>query len=241
MERVILGGVDLSESFAVVNVKRPMPYCTPELEHVPGSDGYALKSADFLPGLVQFDLIAREADEDERREMAGYIASVLYSKEPVKVEFASDNGRYYMAVPSGEVGFEEHIRCGKATVAFQPLHSAMYGDEHTAIVPSGGSVTFEVGGTYKAAPVITASAVRDGKSLVWGLRLDEGDYIHIATGSSQKRLIAVDCGKRTMTLSGNATIPTLDSDWLELEPGEHTLRMDNGTGAATVTWRERWL
>ena len=34
---------------------------------------------------------------------------------------------------------------------------------------------------------------------------------------------------------------TTDSDWLVLEPGTHTLAIDNGTGAATVTFVERWL
>ena len=102
-------------------------------------------------------------------------------------------------------------------------------------------MTFNVDGTYKAAPVITANATRNASSLVWGLRLDEGDYLHIATGSASARPITANCGERTLSVNGSVAIPTLDSDWLELEPGVHTLRMDNGTGAATVTWRDRWL
>ena len=34
---------------------------------------------------------------------------------------------------------------------------------------------------------------------------------------------------------------TLDSDWPVLSPGPHTVRMDEGTGTATLTWQERSL
>jgi hypothetical protein len=116
-----------------------------------------------------------------------------------------------------------------------------YGAARTVTVPSGGSVEFNVGGTYKTMPRITANAARDSSSLVWGLRLDGGDFVHVATGSNAVKSVLIDCAERICTVAGAVALPTLDSDWLELEPGTHTLAMDNGTGAATVVFTERWL
>ena len=40
--------------------------------------------------------------------------------------------------------------------------------------------------------------------------------------------------------NGSVTLLRPEADWLVLEPGTHTLAM-TGTGAATVTFEERWL
>ena len=111
----------------------------------------------------------------------------------------------------------------------------------TLTVPSGGSISFNVGGTYRARPRITASAVRDSSSQVWGLKLDNADFVHVVTGSASARSVDIDCDGRTCIVNSSTSMITLDSDWLELAPGTHTLVMDKGTGAATVKYRERWL
>ena len=136
---------------------------------------------------------------------------------------------------------ESYTNADSVVVNFQLVEAAAYGDTVTKTVPSGGSLTFTVGGTYPTKPRITASASRDGSSQVWGLRLDSGDFLHVATGSASPRNIVLDCESRTLTIAGAVALPTLDSDWFELPPGTHTLTMDKGTGAATVTYRERWL
>lgn len=241
MEQLVLDGVDLSDSYEVVGIKRPMPSTVPSLENVPGLDGYAFAGAELQPQPIQFTLVSKAMGYAERRRDMRQLAAVLCMEEPVRVYFGNDEGLYYEAIVSEPPDFQEFVTFGALTVTMQPLHAAMYGDTHTLTVPSGGSITFNVRGTYPAKPAISVTAVRDPSSLVWGLRLDEGDFIHVATGNAAGRKVAIDCGARILTVSGNAALPTLDSDWLELEPGQHTLTMDNGTGDATVTWQDRWL
>ena len=147
----------------------------------------------------------------------------------------------YLAIPDGAVDLSRHIDGEDFTLTFLLVDPVAYGMERTVTVPSGGSVTFMVEGTHPTYPKITANAVRNSTSLVWGLKLDEVDFIHVATGNASARSVALDCKERTCVVNSSVSLPTLDSDWLEFTPGKHTLRMDNGTGAATVTFVERWL
>jgi hypothetical protein len=118
-----------------------------------------------------------------------------------------------------------------------------YGDEHSVTIPSGGSVEFEVGGTLPAVGigVVAASAVRNSSSGVWGVRFDEGDFMHVALPSSSSRKVEIDADNRTVKVANATDMITLDSSWPKLEPGSHVARMDQGTGAATLTWIERYL
>ena len=115
----------------------------------------------------------------------------------------------------------------------------MYGDTHTVTVPSAGSVSFIVKGSYPTAPTIHAQSANVSSSTVWGLRLDETDFIHVQLSEASE--VAIDCDKRTCLVGSDVKLPTLDSDWIHLTNGHHTLRNDQGTGACTVTWTERWL
>lgn len=203
-------------------------------------DGRAVKGVKKDAGTVSFTVVV-EGTAHERRDKLSTLGMWLDVDGPRRLVLPDTPDRYYMAVPEGRIDLKRFYAAESGMLSFTVVEPAAYGDEHSVTVPSGGSVIFNVDGTYRAAPVITANAVRSSSSLVWGLRLDEGDYLHIATGSASARAIVADCGERTMSVNGSVAIPTLDSDWLELEPGVHTLRMDNGTGAATVTWRDRWL
>ena len=188
---------------------------------------------------VAFTLVV-EGSASERRDKLSTLGAWLDVDEPKPLVLPDTPDRYYMAVPDGSLDLNRAIGAEYAQITFLVNEPDSYGKMRTVTVPSGGSVTFIVGGTAKTYPRITANAVRSASSQVWGIKLDESDYVHIATGAAAARAVVIDCEKRTATISGSVTIPTLDSDWLELKPGEHTLRMDNGTGAATVTFIERW-
>ena len=178
----------------------------------------------------------------ERRLALSTLGEWLAVDEPKWLELPDMPGWRYKALPDGDISPTRHLDGEAFELSFMLVDPIAYGAQREITVPSGGSVEFVVGGTYPAKPAITAaSAVRDSSSQVWGVRLDEGDFVHVATGSASARGVAIDCGERTCAVNGSATLPTLDSDWLELSPGKHTLRMDKGTGAATVTFAERWL
>lgn len=212
---------------------------TPELRETSGN-GSLFIGKRIAAGEVTIKC-AIAGDATTRRTSLSNLAKVLNVDEPKKLVLPDSPSWYYLAVPSSGLSLERHIDGELFDLTFSLVDPVAYGTERTVTVPSGGSVTFTVDGTSSAYPYITSTATRNSTSLVWGLSLDSTEHVHIETGSSSSRSIVLDCLNRTLTVAGAAKIPTLDSDWLELSPGSHTLTMDNGTGSATVKYRERWL
>ena len=203
-------------------------------------DGAVVSDVLMAPATVAFTVVVT-GEAGERRDKLSTLAMWLNVDEPKQLVLPDTPGRYYMAIPDGELKLTRCVDGEIGQLTFTITEPASYGPEREVTVPSGGSVTFVVDGTYPTAPVITAAAVRDNSSQVWGLKLDNADFVHIATGNASARNIVLDCGARTLTVQTAVALPTLDSDWLVFEPGEHTLVMDKGTGAATVKYRERWI
>lgn len=186
--------------------------------------------------------IAAQGSASERRLALSTLGSWLDVDEPKKLVLPDTPTWYYLAIPDGSLDLKRAIKAESTVITFTLTDPIAYDStEKTVTVPSGGSVSVNIGGTYPTRPTISATAVRNSTSLVWGVKLDNADFVHVATGSSSGRVTVIDCDARTVTVSSNPAILTLDSDWLELSPGTHTLTMDNGTGAATVKYRERWL
>lgn len=235
-------GVNLEDYVEVVAVEMPpIPRASADLREVSGMDGAAYFGNVLEP--LEIAVTARLSTDviDERdiqREWAR-LASMLRKDSPRPLKLTED--RYWNAVFTGQNNLDFTTYSATAQLTFTCPDPISYGVPESVTVPSGGSVEFEVGGTYPTMPRIEVSAVRDTSSGLWGVRLDDGDFLHVATGANAARKVKLDCADRTCIVNGNVALPTLDSDWLVLEPGTHTLANDLGTGAATVTWIERWL
>lgn len=130
---------------------------------------------------------------------------------------------------------------GEITMTFVVPDHSRTGDTSTVAIPSAGSATFTVSGTASPSLVISATAaVRDPESLVWGVRFDEGAFLHVKLPTSSETAATIDCSRRVVTVGGVTSMVTLDSDWPALSKGSHSVRMDKGTGAASMTLTERW-
>lgn len=208
---------------------------------VPGRDGSPFMGGQLIGGTVSVKVSVIRKTPAARREALSTLFMWLDVDEPKLLVMDDQPDIAYKAIPSGEMPITSYTNADSVTLNFKLIEAAAYGNTVTLTVPSGGSVTFNVDGTYPTKPTITADAVRDSSSLVWGLRLDDGDFLHVQTGAAAARSIVLDCENRTLTVQGAVALPTLDSDWFALTPGEHTITMDNGTGAATITYQERWL
>lgn len=242
MEHVIYDGVDLSARYITLAGDRPIASVDTTSNKVNGRDDYQFMGADLDPEPVEFYVMVFDRGIEGKRDAVRELAPILLVTHPVMLQFSSDNGLYYVGLPVGKPDFKEFVRSGQLKVKFQPLHAAMYGVERSVIVPSGGMVEFVVNGSYPTMPRIEAqSARRDGASNAWGLRLDDGRFLYVETGSDDEFSLEADCEARTLTVNGSAALPTLESDWLQLPPGSHTISNDQGTGQCTVTWVERWL
>ena len=239
-EMVYYNGYCISDFYQVAGVERPMASKTNVVEEMEGRDGIRIVGSSVSQNTAKVYLVVGGGSAD-RREAVRNLCSMIYSKEPAQLAFSSDNGLYYMATLDGEVPFTEHVRSGLWELSFVTEDPFLIGFERRVTVPSGGTATVFVHGTYPAPIRVSGTVQGAGANTLWGLRLDEGDYTRLRTGSTSDRAVVIDSDRRYASVAGALVLPTLDSDWLELAPGQHTIRNDVGTGASVVTWQERWL
>ena len=238
---MIFDGHDLNSLFVVSRPTFETFAPNRSFQDVLGRDGTVYMGGSLIGGNISVKLSVIRKTPAQRREDLSTLFMWLDVDEPKWLVMDDQPGISYKAIPSGDMPIDSFTNADSVVVNFRLLEAAAYGDTVTVTVPSGGSLTFTVDGTYPTKPTITANAARDGSSQVWGLKLDNGAFLHVATGSASARDVVLDCENRTLTIQGAVALPTLDSDWFELAPGTHTLTMDKGTGAATVTYKERWL
>lgn len=238
---MIFDGHDLNSLFVVSRPTFETFAPNRSFQDVLGRDGTVYMGGSLIGGNISVKLSVIRKTPAQRREDLSTLFMWLDVDEPKWLVMDDQPGISYKAIPSGDMPIDSFTNADSVVVNFRLLEAAAYGDTVTKTVPSGGSLTFTVDGTYPTKPTITANAARDGSSQVWGLKLDNGAFLHVATGSASARDVVLDCENRTLTIQGAVALPTLDSDWFELAPGTHTLVMDKGTGAATVTYKERWL
>ena len=239
--RVTFDGHDLTALARVSDLRTSVLARDVRCEDVDGRDGSVYTGASLSARRITLTLSLLGVDMEERRERARELAAILNVPEPRPLCLSVDGGRYYMAVPS--TGETTRIRpaADSFDVEFTVPDPVARGETRTVTVPSGGSVTFDVGGTYPTRPRISAAAAKNGSGGFWRLRLEDGSYLlaTIPSGVSSAPVVA-DCEARTLRVNNFVALLVPDADWLVLEPGTHTLEM-TGTGAATVTFEERWL
>ena len=240
MSELIYNGHDFSTLFAYGDPEITILDSRADVRDISGRNGSAFVGMTYGVATVAFT-IAALGDASERRAAFSTLGQWLMVDEPKALYLPDTPDRYYLAVPNGALDLTRAIRGEYAQLTFTLVDPVAYGSSKTASLPSGGSVSITVNGTAPTyLNVVANSAVRNSSSLVWGVRVDGVDYVHVATGSSSSRKVEIYSQDRICKLANALILPTLDSDWLVLAPGTHTLNMDNGTGAATLSWIERW-
>lgn len=241
--KTVCGGLVLEDLGIVVErVHDEPPSARAETLDVPGRNGTLLQEITYEPRTITLECRAFEKTWDGFELLRDKLVSHLMTGGEVKLILRTHPREYYMAYL---VGITEGDRIGGTGIGyleleFQATDPCRYGATHSVAVPSGGSVTFKVGGNQPAAiGVASDAAVRNSASTVWGVCFDEAGFVHVATGSSSARPVTIDSDARTVAVGQATAMLTLDSDWPKLAPGTHTARMDEGTGAATLTWTER--
>ena len=237
---LIFDGHDFSELFVYGDPQITILNAKPDTREVSGRNGAAFIGLTYDASTVAFT-IAAFGNAEARRNAFSQLGTWLMVDEPKPLYLPDTPDRYYLAVPDAGLDLTRGIGGEMAQVTFTLVDPVAYGYEKTATLPSGGSASINVNGTAPTyLNVVAASAVRNSSAQVWGVKVDNTDYIHVATGSSSSRKVEIYSEERICKVADALTLPTLDSDWLKLEPGIHTVAMDYGTGAATLSWVERW-
>ena len=230
----------LTRRFVAQDVERPIPPMAVRVESLDVADGSFPRGANLDPSNITLRLVATNVRGDARRTAERELAALLDAREPRKLVFSDDGGLYYMAQPSGSRVAEILPDAVSIAVEFYLPDPVMYGSTKTASLSTGAS-SITVGGTYPARCKVTSSNATKSSSNLWGVRLDNGKYMRVPHELGSAVNVTVDTEKRTARVNGSTSMITLDSDWLELSPGSHSVKIDQGGGAATLQWTERWL
>lgn len=238
-ETMTFNGNVISDYFQVADVQRPPVGRENVTTEVSGMDGALITGSAMPQATISVRLVMSDTDASGRREAIRQLMGMVHTTEPAKLEFATDNGLYYMAMLDGDVPLTEHVRSGLVELNFVTERPLLYGRSNmSTYVPSGGSATFTVGGTYKTRPVVEVSSAQ-GSGGLWGLRLDDGDVMRVSVSGT--RPVRIDCEERTVTVNDTLVPLNMAYDWFEFEPGQHTLRNDVGSGSCWVKWQEMWV
>ena len=230
---------DLTKLFRVELDSRTAASWEPSLVDVPGRNGAVFGGTKAQPVDVSMRLWSLAKTRVERQQDVRTLASWLAVDEPRPLYLGDEGGLWRMAIPAGTFDVSAYLNAESIPVTFRCLDPVLYGETEAVEVPSGGSVSFRVGGTAPTFPTVTADAAfEDGTAGYWQLWLDEQTHLDADTGAAATS-VSADCGRRVLLVGGLVQMLQTDADWLRLTPGTHTIRMV-GTGAASVEWVERW-
>lgn len=207
----------------------------------PSMDGTRYAGSRLKPATVALNIWATDLHAADRPGIVRDIMAHLAVDEPKMLRIAETAPNTLLAIPSGDIQAVLYPSAVMVPVSFLVVDPVAYGSSGSATIPSGSSVSFTVNGTYPTRPKITATSAKRGTGNVWKIALDGGDFVAVTLPTSASTAVEIDCATRAVKVGGAASMISLDSDWLELEPGQHTLSMAIGTGGASVTWAERWL
>lgn len=205
---------------------------------VPGRNGSIYTGQSMGQREIKVTLALLGDTPAERSDMARSIAQALTVDEPRPLCCSIENGLWHYAVPTSTADLKRNVGSNVYDVTFVAPDPIAYGEERSVEVPSGGTVTFEVGGTYPTMPTITAVGAAVG-SIRWRL-LHGSEYMDVSPYGNLT--VHIDCENRSLMVGTNAQMLPRTSDWFVFEPGENTVQMADGTAeSCTITWRERWL
>lgn len=238
---VTFNGQDLTASYHVSDLRTSLLPRRVESVNVPGMDGAHYTGAPLDVRTITLTLSAMGTDVGDRQDAGRTLAGILNVSEPKPLAISIDGGLYYMAMPASSGDAARFYNATQFEVDFTCFDPVAYGTERTVTVPSGSNVTFTVNGTYPTMPTISVPQATNGAQGFWRLSLEDGSYLiaTIPTGVQNAPIVA-DCANRVLKVNGNVVILQPEADWLVLTPGQHKLTMVGG-GAATVTYRERWV
>jgi hypothetical protein len=239
---VFFDGHRLNDLFGIGIIDAQPPSFEPNLLSRPR--GSMLRGRRYGDGSISVALVAKRGRGRSVECSTGELLSWLDVDGARMLTLPSDDGRRRLVVPTG-VSVDDPEWGDRLTVSFEQVDPYLYGETRTATMSSSAtSVTLSVGGTAPTRPTVTCQMAYGAPSSlrVWQLTDEDGDKVALVLPDGSTHAVTIDCAARSAAIDGAPTTITLESDWLELAPGEHTLRRTVGqVGSSTrISWVERW-
>lgn len=241
---LVYNGHDFGERFFCYSPKRLMPDVEVSNTVVSGRDGAYFKSRRLKPFDIECTLVMRDpkGDDEHMVEVLHEVSSVLLEEE-AKLYLPTDDERYYIATPSGTSSVDEFVTSARLRLKFRICDPFKHGDSRSVELTTS-SKSVEVGGTYRARPVVTAHP-DSGANLYRIKNVTTGEQVVLYPNKvdtsdtwNGTETIEIDMWRETAAVNGQQWPVSLSSDyWLM----SGTTSISANTGTTTVEWEEMWL
>ena len=237
-QTVTIGTNRLNDLFYVSEIDVGVPEFVPNLiDRIDGGayvNGMRVGTADITMRLVVLPNV------DVRRAVSTLL-SWLDVGTPQWMAISRDGGKRRRVVATGAPTIEDTEYEDVVVVELLQVDPYLYGDSRSVTVTSTYATTITVGGDAPTCPsIVSTNATRRASDDLWGVIVDGSTSALVKLPQPQQTAVSIDCDAHTATVGNDTAALTLDSDWPELAPGNHTLVIGAGGGTATVTWVERW-
>jgi phage-related protein len=240
-QTVIFDGHRINDLFRVGVIEVGLPSFEPTA--VDARRGSLVRGVRMGTSQIVVPLVAKRVRGHPTRESVSTLVSWLDVDGARFLELSGDDGLRRLVVPSGQPTVDEPEWGDVLTLAFEQVDPYLYGETKSMAWSSlNYTARLAVGGDAPTRPTIEGTLSTSAASGLWLARLDNATSLGVTIGRYDGHAVRIDCDARTVTLDGAHTTITLDSDWLELAPGAHTLAVVTGgiDDTALVTWTERW-
>lgn len=238
MPGLTFGGYDLSTDFVCGDPELSMYNAEPNILEPQSSNGAVFVGMRYGTSRVTVT-VAAEGTALERRNKFSELGGRLFVDEPKKLILPDAPDRYYMAVPDGGLEIQRAYGAEYATLTFMltdPIAAAVTESSESS---TNGNAYCTVGGTaptYIRFETVGTASGESGTNL-WGVQLGSiGDKFIVTMNDGAT---SVQANMETKKVTGGK-MPTLDSVWIRLEPGQTRVHRVKGSGEFTVYWRDRW-
>lgn len=166
------------------------------------------------------------------RSTADYQSILTWLSGDGEVIFANEPDKVYFAHITNEIRFTRDgnsLRTASIPFSVHP-HKGMFPPEKDISITDTG--TFYNPGTVASRPLITLTVTGTAT-----IDLDGNTMVFTATEDNAliPQEIAIDCDTELITCNGEIWDGSVDGDFLQIEPGNHTF-----TGTAIIKPRWRW-
>lgn len=234
---LIFNGVDLTPLLKVEAIRRPFippsKYLTNQ--SIKGYDRFYKRQLKSYT--IEADVRLIKSSRTNLKEVVESIRSVLYTKEPAKIQLRDEPSRYNIGICSAD-SIEYFLRTGFSTLEFYCFEPFLFSDTEKKANVGNSEITVENKGLHDAEPVITVTGATGNN-----IRIDNvttGEYILLLHNFVANDQIVFDCKKEEVKINNTERLKLLDyrSDFFVLKKGSNKLKCSNGS--AIIKYRERW-
>lgn len=232
----------------------------PEFKDMKSRNGSLFVGTKLGASTVEFTVCVT-GNASERRAKLSTLGLWLMVDEPKPLILPETPDRYYLAVPNGSFDMQRGYDGEYTQLKFTLADPIAYSIESHSVTSVNGVATLNVSGNTKTyftlanvdGQLITPGSYEGVDNRYWGITDGDTSMIYdLRTPYSGEIIIDTEkrmCryGRHFETLDNQTEInwytlvPTLDTSWIELQPGTATItRSVGGGGEFTIEWRDRW-